>query len=261
MARKKTIYLTPEVAGVNLDEIMSRITKIRELATRGGTQHEAEVAAGKMAELLLKYDLTMAEIDAHVESSARSVTEDTFEFRANRWRQDLLYRVAEAHLCRAIRFTGYQAQGKSHWCRMMVVGHDHNLIVVRETWEWLQVECLRLCGAAFKAAVDSSDTGALLKPEGWRRGFHYGFVTGIADSYRAMRTRVEAEVTAEQWAMVPVLENEVQLRWDELFPKTGDMGKAQPVQRSAFDQGREAGRGVNLGRQVAGQGGELALVG
>lgn len=235
----------------NLDEIMARIVKIRELATKGGTQHEAEVASAKMAELMLRYDISTMELDAHAESTGRVVTEDTFDFRANRWRQDLLFKVAAAHSCKGIRLNGLTP--KSHWCRMIVVGHDHHLIVVRETWEWLQTEVLQLCAAAFKAAKAAGSYEALERGESWQRAFHYGAVAGIAESYRAMKAQVKAEVGEERWALVPVMEGEVATRVEELFPKMGNMSRTPGLSSgSAYDQGKKAGRAINLGKQVAG---------
>jgi hypothetical protein len=243
----------------NLDEIMSKIKKIRELATRGGTQHEAEVASAKMAELMLRYDISTMELDAHAESTDRVVTEDTFDFRANRWRQDLLFKVATAHSCKGIRINGIPP--KSHWCRFIVVGHDHHLIVVRETWEWLQAEVLQLCAKAFKAAKAAGDWDALHQGESWQRAFHYGAVAGIQESYRAMKAQVKAEVGEERWALVPVMEGEVALRVEELFPTLGNIGRTPGLKSaSAYDQGKKAGRAINLGKQVKG-GKEAALAG
>ena len=232
---------------LNLDDIMTRIAKIRTLATRGGTRHEAEVASAKMAELLLRYNLSMADIDTHAQETKRSVVSDAFDFRTSRWQQTLLFVVAEAHLCRALRYTKFEP--RRYHVRVMVVGHDHNLIVVRETWAWLQTEIDRLGKAAVNRAINDGDWMAEENRASWLTAFRRGAVDGIYDSYAAMKRSLRAEVGAK-WALVPILESEVAQVYEGMFPKRGQMPRSPSVDPIAYQEGVAAGRAVNLGRQV-----------
>ena len=233
----------------DLKAVMGKIAKLRELAERGGTVAEAEVASAKMAELLLRHNLSMQDITDYATETGRKVVDDTFDFRANSWRQSLLFTVAEAHLSAAVRIKGFTP--RSHHCRMVVVGHEHNLIVVRETWEFLQKEVIRLGNAMVKVAAAAGDEMAVRKPGTWLRDFQLGAVMGIDASYAEMRGRVRAEV-GDQWAIVPVIEGEVTRYFEELFPETTNRAQIAKVGVDAFEAGQKAGRGINLDRQLGG---------
>lgn len=233
---------TNQTAPTDLAAVMAKIAQIRALAERGGTRHEAEVAAAKMADLLLRYNLSLADIDAHARESGRRVVHESYETTAALWPQLLLDVIAQAHLCKAIR----HGHG-----RMSVVGHEHNLIVVRETWGWLRAEAARLAPAAWQEAVAAGDGYAATQRARWSNDFKAGFVAGIDAAYRAMQRETRAAVRPSEWSIVPVLEAEVTQRYRELFPQSRERTHTLRG-TTAYDRGKAAGRATNLGRQVGG---------
>lgn len=225
---------------VNMNDVMTKIAQIRELSSRASTQHEAEVAAGKMAKLLLRYNLTLADIESHVRETNRRVTHEAFSTTTASWKQLLLDAVAQAHLCRCLFHSGGSAT---------VVGHEHNLIVVRETWEWLAVVADNSMRVAREIAKLLGDTRAERHKVRWGNDFKMGFVVGINAAYTQMRREVKEEVTTNEWAIVPVLENEVAVEFKNLFPRTKNKYSSyRPT--AAYDLGRDAGSRVNLGGQL-----------
>src|SRR5689334_16506295 len=125
-------------------DILDKLGKLKTLSDRAGTLAEAEAAAAAMTRLLLKYNLSMVDVTAHLDGSANPVkrVDDPLENTAM-WRTLLIYEIAKANLCDLVRLNG----GKT----VALFGHDHNLIVVKELYLWLVGEIDRLADAAWKA--------------------------------------------------------------------------------------------------------------
>lgn len=233
----------------NLAEVMVKIAHIRELATRGGTRHEAEVAASKMASLLLKHNLTMADIDTHARETGRAVTKDSVTTGRIGWKQMLLYIISKAHMCECINL----GNGT-----MTVVGHEHNLIVARDTFTWLSDIVPDMAETARIVAAGKGDFRTVTDKTKWLNDYKNGFCTGVDDVYRQMRATVRRETSDEQWAIVPVMEQEVAAYYKELFPRTRQSSKKVRL-NDAYGSGVRDGRNINLGGQVSGGRGHRAI--
>jgi len=121
--------------------------------------------------------------------------------------------------------------------------------VVRDTWEWLCSEVSRLDGPA----ADASGVywiGGRSAITQWMKDYRRGFVAGIDEAYTKMREEVKAETSSEAWGLVAVIDREVLDRYKELFPVTGHRSTAGIGYGDAFGEGRNAGLGTNLSRQV-----------
>lgn len=252
--------MTTETKDAKLDDVMQRIAKIRALAERAGTQDEAEVAASKMNELLLKYNLTLGDVERHAQATNRTVAHELYKSGQARWKIDLLFVVAKAHMCKGIYHQGGSRRLDGKGGAMTVVGHEHNLIVVRETWHWLMKVCSNLDGPA----ADLSGIywqGGRAAIAAWMRDFRMGFVEGIRVAYEAMREQVKAATDPGEWAIVPVIDQEVMTVYNQLFPRTGTRSGATIRNGDAFGQGKQAGLNTNLSRQVGGSRSNPAIAG
>ena len=233
-------------------DIVEQIRVIRgRTEDRGFTQAEAEQAAAMVQRLLLTHNLSMADLDQEAEKAGRSVVHDDYEVVAHRYRIDLLFTVAEGHLCKAVKYSTTRWDRKNY-VRMRVVGHDHNLIMVRDIYPWLVSTCDRLSARLAREAKKNLDMEYLLAGDStWQRSFKAGFVSGIDQSYREARRQVEAETPADQWALVPVLEDEVDEVFNQMFPKLGDLRRPTSVLGGAYKAGIEQGRAHGINRQVS----------
>ena len=275
---------------IDFEAITTKLTQIRALAERAGTLAEAEVAAAKLTDLLTRYNLTLADLDAHAEKAGRRVQSEDLDYQksANKWHGSLLHVLARAHMCRAV----------SHpWKNSVtVVGHAHNLIVVRELYLWLVDEIDRLAKIErdrIKAMPLPEEPGprpdyipygkpgyhdykmairdyhererpyrdaARLKHDAanrwsaFRHAFRLGAVNGIREALRKAQQQVKDSVTTEQWAIVPVLEKEVAQVYREMFPHTTPGSAPRMSSSGAYSAGRAAGAGINMHRQVGSSG-------
>jgi hypothetical protein len=230
----------------DFDAVMATLEKLRRLAERGGTLHEAEVAAQKMSALLLKHNLTPVDVQMHAERHNRTVQHDTFDLDSAAWKRDLMFVVARGHLCRAVCM---RPGGRRN--RLVVFGHAHNLIVTREMYLWLERELRRLADAAHRHAVASGDGHAEHQPRAWKHAFRVGGVHGIWSAYDRARREAAESVDAARWALVPLLETEVEAARDAYFSWIGNARNARASIAGPYHQGRAAGESINVGdRQV-----------
>lgn len=242
---------------MNIDMVMAKIDKIRTLANRGGTQHEAEVAAAKMAELLLRYNLSMDDIDTHAEKTNRKVVCEDIRTTSAGWRVHLMTVVARGHGGRSLVVTG------SGVCK--VFAHTHNMIVIRSTYEWLSSLVERSANDAYKAHLAKMagdwrfEFGA---PKGyairWKNDYRSGFVSGVGHAYTEMKSRVRAESTG--WGLIVAQDQEVD---DEIAARVGKTQTLRRTSRSsaANHAGYMAGSSVNLGGQVGSSRGNAQIGG
>lgn len=267
------------------NEILDRLKKIQNLANRAGTLHEAEVASAMLSKLLLQNNISMRDLDDIADQEKKRVTHERFYLNGrNNWRRDLVYRLALANLCRALQY-----EGRPY---MVIIGHDHNLIVVKEMYLWLSEKLPQLAKEAHKAAklapfptapqpidfgltIDEvrdwnyhseektayskaryqhsieSDSWHDARYHGktWVNSFLVGAVSGVCEKMREERDALKNEVTADQYALVPVIEQEVEDYMNSVFnPKT--TGGRRITSPGAYKAGQAAGRDVNTARQV-----------
>src|SRR5215213_9872497 len=113
--------------------IIDKVRKIAALAERG-EQGEMENAAAMLSRLLLKYNLTLAELDLRDRPSVGVSWMDGSE--PFTWRSELIMQLANHHFCQVV---GY-GPGGTLWA---IVGNPHNQSVVREMYTWLEEEISR----------------------------------------------------------------------------------------------------------------------
>jgi hypothetical protein len=234
---------------VKWDDILAKLAGIKALADRGGTLAEAEAAAMMMAKFLFRYNLTLLDVERHVTESGRAVTSEEIVTTTAGWRRFLLNAVAQGHLCRAVCNDGTTT----------VVGHAHNLLVVRAMFLWLADEVNRLCELAYRDAVAEGDWGAIYHGRSWKNGFRLGAVVGITRSYQTMLRDAEREATEAEWALIPLMGEEVDTLVGMLFPTLQRLAPPGIGIAGGFAAGEAAGAAINLQRQIHGTGSARAL--
>jgi hypothetical protein len=240
------------VTNEKLQSVLTQIAGLREQAKieRGSTPHEAEAAAAKIAEIMLKYNLSEHDLNSvdGVSHYADSLTIVKVASPPDLFRSHLLAVIATAHggIC-----VGLEDQNTEYERLCEVYGQSHDLPVIVETWKWLSQEIVVHAQIAWKFAVDCDDQIALDLPYTWKEDFKHGMVRGIHNAYAAMREEVKEDIGASEYALVVLMNNEV-----EQFMQSHQDGKAVrdvstlSTYASAYEAGRSTGEAINLDKQI-----------
>ena len=222
-------------------ELVEKLRAIQALAERAGTIEEGAAAAAKMSALLIKHGLTTRDLESFVDSPESEVLMNVVEVRQERYRQNLLWAVADAFSCMAILMPGV----RKNYGRMMIVGHEHNIIQTEQTWTWLLKLADRMAREAWKNLTPQE---RLIPTEYlFIRSWKSGFAEAIARSYAKMKRDLRQEVGESAWALVPVMEDQVKKRVDEAFGNAlQQVSPEQVVYEDAFRRGLQAGAQVNV---------------
>ncbi|MGI9254032.1 MAG: DUF7168 domain-containing protein [Thermomicrobiales bacterium] len=238
-------------------EVMDRLTRIKTLADRAGTLSEAEAATAALSRLLLKYNLSLADLDDVPGETRASVGSEAFEVENSAsWRHYLLHALAQAHFCRAIRYPGTS--------RAMLVGHPHNIAAVKDFYQWLSVSIERLAGTTWDEERDRDAARLLLEPNspyrrfaaardalptGNRRAWLTAFRTGAVDGlWRRMideREAIRQETSPERWALAPILDAEVQTFMNDNFANVGSY-QMPAADAAGYNAGQAAGYALDI---------------
>jgi hypothetical protein len=214
----------------------------------GATDGERNAAAGMLNRLLLKHNISMQDIE-NMDTEESRVRVGRIDLKdSSDWREALVATIAEACMCRAVRY------GAGN--RVNLVGHDHNLVVARELIRWLE--------PAIEKAVDRAWLGIhedfrenMTTPEWrerWYRAFHHGAVKGLHDAFVEARQRVEYEA-GKRWGIVPEMEAEVERVLRKKFPTAATPGPKPPMEiLTSYFMGYEFGRSQNVGDRQMGVG-------
>jgi hypothetical protein len=249
-------------------DVLEKIRKVKALAY-SGTAGEMENAAAMLSRLLVKYNLTIESLDnlergdvgySFYENGAQPFT----------WRAELMYQIAKHHFCQVIAYDSPNSSLQKIW---VIVGRPHNQDAVKDMYEYLEGEVTRL-GAQelIKAKVEPPGIDELPEPDNlkdylqimewadstfeswkmannepgkWADSWRVGAVRGITDRFEKERRDMKREASEGTWAIVPLLDKEVQDYIDEnltVVEKKRTIGEANVV----YQKGREVGRGIGI---------------
>lgn len=243
--------------GRQLESLLAKLELIRQRTEdRGFTQAEAEAAAEKMNALLLNHNIDMMQLEAFANRTNREVISEKLKADAALWKFALAGIVAEAHLCKAVsrRVTrgggGWDGGGRVY----TVYGHSHNLIVFRDVYEWLLGVISEATELAHQQAKASENVmiywDARHHARSWKSSYRIGFISGLQAAFA--RARKTTEENASEWALVPVLEQEVEDAVKEKHPILRSVGSLTISHDHAYLEGYLDGDRVNTDRQVRG---------
>lgn len=221
-----------------MDEVLDRIEKLQRLAGNNPSTQEAEAAAAKVQTLLLKHNLSLADVAARGESLGE-ISMMELPAQDSIWRAKLLGVVANAHLCRAVR----TVNGMGMPTTFTILGHPHNLRVVQSVYPWLAE---LVPAVALSATLIHQMDVMTIGREEWLHSFRLGMIDGIADAYDAARESLNDET-----GLVPI-DDAVQKALEEAFPDVQEHRFGGEADLHAYGAGRKAGRAVNPDHQIGG---------
>ena len=226
------------------EKIVARITKLLSLATSDNV-NEAEEAASKAQELLIKYNVEQNELDEHIETKTEKVIEIRTPGKAGynkiAWYSTLAWIVGRANLCEVI------TSGSG----LIWVGRPTNIEIAQYIFENLVTDLTKICEAEWESA---HYTELLLKRVGkiyqlthgktWKNSFYHGANQSIRARLNANLTQLKAEPKVNDM----VVANDVDIdeykkvHYPHLSSSTYSLNKA----RSGFEAGKAAGQGVSF---------------
>lgn len=230
--------------------LREKLQQIKALVDRAGTPGEKEAAAGRLAALMAKHNIVMAEIGDIRQSSVEQALLDTGS-KAN-WQRKLTEVVSRYHFCEGFYY--------HNDTRVLIVGRPENIAVVQEILPWLR-------GVIYKTSRDEHEKAkkgdreedwmlpyeqnnlARMAPKRWLDSFRHGMVAGIGKKMQEARDEARKEVGEARWGLVPLLEGEVKRYVTENINARRDRSKKN-IDRSVYDAGYRAGYAMNLTAQV-----------
>ena len=216
------------------ENIVNLISKCLNLAG-SPNENEAAAAMAKAQELLLKYNLDMADIKstnpgAPADDESILINENVNFDNYQDWRWTLLNVIAITNFCKTIRTSG----------GVRILGRKANVRVVAAMYNWLEPQIIRL-------AVKS----------GFKRADKTTYISGIINTiHTRMNDQMKAaQVNVQTNALIVNLKTETDGYFRSFYPHTTSARSHSSGSSAAYSQGRADGAGVAFGnsRQVTGR--------
>lgn len=121
-------------------EKVKKLLKLKEGAEKIGSEGEAYAAAEGIHRLLTQYNISMDEIPGGEEKSGPNIGESeeiSYSSRYGNWKRSLLNILCTYNYCQSLVVT-YRK-------KMLIVGQEDNVVVVRQLYEYLVEAFNRLC--------------------------------------------------------------------------------------------------------------------
>lgn len=228
-------------------KIYEKITKLLALS-KSPNEHEAALAAERAQDLLLKYNLSLADIQTpgSQEEIGKHLVSSMPGGKKYHWCGTLLNGIATANFCKAV-WTGSS---------LFVIGRKSNAAVCREMYLYLLEAIERVSAEAWKAWKKQT------KPSGAESTRWYNsFVDGCTNRiyYRLMEIRKQQETVGSSDGSVSALVcvslyQREDAAIEEFAAANLKIGKGSSSQKktnlSAYSAGSKAGENISLNKQV-----------
>lgn len=224
-----------------LNAVFDKVNKLRALAARATTQAEAETAAAQAEQLIAKYQIDEATIEAHDSTRAETIAEDQDPLadtpRRVTWIAMLANGLCKLHGCGCVSMGGDRT-------RVRVAGRPNDVAIVRYLFSWLRVEIERMADA---------ESGRASK-----NGFRLGAVAGVLSAMRKARAQEAAAVpggTGAAMVLVGRADESLAHLKAAIGGRFSTGGVARLSDADAFGRGKAAGEGLSArpGLQAGGR--------
>jgi len=235
------------------NNVLDKIEKLLAMADKG-TLHEAETAAKMASKLLLKFNLSMDDIDTRIDDKERAVTDELFEMgriwkkAEGNWIQNLYSAVALTNLCKIILKPRYGSSG-SKWT---VLGKDIWVIGRRTNVDMVHFICQQLV-----PRIRTLESKGWSGYEGWdkrgkfRRGFLIGATVGVSQQLSAQLRQMRKEEPKLD-ALVIYNDKAVQEYVSNKWPNLGKGRSGSTSSNDGYSQGKKAGSNMSIHKGVGG---------
>lgn len=199
------------------DKILDRLAKLLEMS-KSGNENEAALAAERAAELMVKHQLEIADVEmrlkgkeARVEVTTARIDggDDAPPSRIENWHKNLLSSVVDLHGGRAF------FRGRGKYATFSMIGPKDAVATARYMYSFLERQINRLSRAATRERGESN---------AWRRSYAIGMVVRVSERLRAGKRAAMATATTQALVLVDKTAIAVQAEWDKRKFRDGRSG-------------------------------------
>lgn len=234
------------------EKIIDRIKKLLSLAN-STNEHEAAMAAGQAAELMLQHEIKEAQLcdtaDEPEDVDLMSLDESG---QIIHWKGSLMAGLADSMGCK-MHYHKNRVYGRKASTSYNVVGQPSKVDTIRYMYSYLVGEVDRLADVAFRQEHIECRKSGVPSPSArsWKNSFRLGAAHTIATRLRAQREETHAAAAdAGQGVGLMVIkkaEEAVGLYMKQKFPRMRRGAAASHSSSSGYGAGASAGKGVGLG--------------
>jgi|TARA_R100000278_G_scaffold77128_1_gene60006 hypothetical protein len=226
------------------EKVLERIAKLMQMAD-GGTKHEAEVASKMAQKLLIKHNLSMADVDTNIDEAEKAIMDELFNMRdvwkkvEGNWIASLYHVVATNNLCRIITQSG------GRWKNIYVIGTKANVSMVHFMCQQL-IPRLREAEKQEWSWYNGWDKRGVFK-----RGFFQGAVSGINSQLRVQMQQLQQENKNVEGLVIyndKAVGDYVSGKW----PKLGKGRSSSTSSADGYRSGRNVGKNMSIRKGVGG---------
>lgn len=212
-------------------EVISHL--MNKTTDRGATEAEATAAAEKVQELLIKYNLSMAEV-RNVNGPKSAVGGMRFNIGSYNWKRSLVTSVARTNLCEILWSQGH----------VILVGKEVNVRAVQQLSTFLIDQVERLAHRAvwaYRIEHGMDDSKA------WK----YSYMQGMADRVgrRLDETMAQQKEETATMALVVVTDTENREYIERVFPERTKAAVPVTTSQKGYRAGYKDGDKVDIGQK------------
>ena len=244
-------------------KILEKIQKLLNLAEGAkaiDSLAEAELAATRAQDLLIKYNLSLEQVGEGT-TVVMVVDRETIQTMGfgkksdGTWIGELWDAIAKNNFCKIL----YKGRGKWY---VVLIGEEHNRLIVQDLVESLIPRIRSLAPKYRKEYLENIEEGTqdwMIEKKGrWTRGFFRGAVQGIKSKLEEHFEELKQEdEEINKMALVKV--DKIKVYIEKTYSSLGYTTKTKASGTSGREQGYGAGRSMRLQRGVAGRSGNKLL--
>jgi len=228
----------------NVLELLRKLFAFEEGANKIGSLNEAEVAASKIQEILLKYNLDRDKVKGEKNKYVmrRLKVSDYSSKNEGKWIRMLLSGIAVYNLCEII-IRAYGSREDSEYC---LIGTEENTEIVEYLFNQLRVRIYELSKVSWQTYF------GLEKKNTYLRGFLMGAAIGVRNR---LHKDWEKAQESNQNTMALVKSNTAEL--DEfknsVFTNLKSKGYSSSSSIDGYSKGIKVGKSIDIHKGIAGK--------
>jgi hypothetical protein len=245
------------------EKMLELLRRLKALSESKANANEAAAAASKMQELLIKYNIELAELDAARETGAdyvREFMDNDDPLTDEEWTGSLIWAVAKYNFCEAV------TEWRNHKRTYALVGEPHNIEIVTFIYEYLKYEIDTLSRTTWivEDALGSLDSAYKLKGKSgptayrsayehrWKQSFKYGAVSGVTEVLKSRWAEARSGTGTGQSLMI-IKDGELATALKQFYPNLGySHASSRRLDDGGYRSGAREGRNIEIGTAVRG---------
>jgi ElaB/YqjD/DUF883 family membrane-anchored ribosome-binding protein len=238
---------------VDIDSILKRVKKLLNLS-KSSNEHEAALAMENAQKLLVKYKLSMSQVQDAVLYRTEQIAEHTLscptdDLTFEAYASNLLNAICRNSFCRFFRKT----RGRKN-VAIVLIGKPTDVEIAKAQFMYIleQIERLSSGFKDFPEDMDSLDYNAIRGKRGQaaskeRRDYACGISHRVTQRLKELRKQLET--SSETTALVTTEDKQLGI-FMQRYHLTYGRGAGYNANQSSFSKGIQAGNRISLNRQI-----------